>query len=105
MPPLETAWHTAGTTSGIVPATRTARDGARREILDAVRAALAKSGASTFTLAEVLNEMSRRNTGYAANTIRTMFTSHLCRNAPDHASVTYADLERVDRGVYRLAID
>ncbi|ANZ43299.1 hypothetical protein BBK82_36100 [Lentzea guizhouensis] len=85
------------------PPTRATRDGARREILDAVQAVLTRSGASTFTLAEIVTEMSHRNTGYAERTIRTMVTSHLCRNAPDHASITYDDLERVSRGVYRLA--
>ncbi|MEU0878138.1 hypothetical protein ABZ345_06035 [Lentzea sp. NPDC005914] len=95
----------AGTASGIAPATRAIREGARREILDAVRAVLTRSGASTFTLAEIVTEMSRRNTGYADSTIRTMVTSLLCRNAPDHASITYDDLERVGRGIYRLATD
>ncbi|MEU4746204.1 hypothetical protein AB0G02_37885, partial [Actinosynnema sp. NPDC023658] len=78
------------------------RDGARREILDAIRALLTRSGASTFTVPEVIDEMARRGTGYAEATVRTMVTSHLCRNAPDHAATTYDDLERVDRGTYRL---
>jgi hypothetical protein len=42
-------------------------------------------------------------TGNAESTIRTMIVSHLCRNAPDHAATTYDDLERVGRGLYRLA--
>lgn len=47
--------------------------------------------------------MTRRCTGYAESTIRTMITAHLCRNAPDNAATTYDDLERTDRGRYRLA--
>lgn len=46
--------------------------------------------------------MLRRGTSYAESTIRTMVVSHMCTNAPDHASVTYDDFERVDRGAYRL---
>ncbi|HEX6339751.1 DUF7669 domain-containing protein [Umezawaea sp.] len=87
------------------PSSAAARAGARREILDAVRAVLGRSGASTFTLAEIVAEMTRRHSGYAESTVRTMVTSHLCRDAPDHASTTYDDLERVSRGVYRLARD
>jgi hypothetical protein len=83
----------------IVPGTR---DGARREILAAIRAVLARSGGTTYTPAQVLMEMTRRGTGYAESTIRTMVTAHMCRNAPDNAGTTYDDLERIDRGVYRL---
>jgi hypothetical protein len=66
---------------------------------------LTRSGESTFTLAEVVAEMARRGTGYAESTIRTMVPSHLCRNAPSHATTTYDDLERIDRGLYRLVPD
>ncbi|MCW2862532.1 MAG: hypothetical protein JWP48_4240 [Actinoallomurus sp.] len=55
-----------------------------------------------FTPAQVVTEMTRRGTGYAESTIRTMVTAHMCRNAPDNAGTTYDDLERIDRGVYRL---
>jgi hypothetical protein len=79
------------------------RDGVRREILDAIRAVLTRSGGGTFTPAEIVAEMTRRGTGYAESTIRTMITGHLCRNAPDNAATTYDDLERIDRGRYRLA--
>lgn len=84
------------------PLSRPARDGARREILDAIRAVLTRSGPDTLTPAEIVTEMTRRNTGYAESTIRTMITGHLCRNAPDNAATTYDDLERVSHGRYRL---
>lgn len=84
---------------GSVPAGT--RDGARPEILDAVRAVTVRSGAETFTVAQIVGEMTRRGTGYAESTIRTMITGHMCANAPDNAATTYDDLERVDRGVYR----
>jgi hypothetical protein len=78
------------------------RDGARREILEAIHAVLIRSGGDTFTPAEIVAEMTRRRTGYAESTIRTMITGHLCWNAPDNAGTTYDDLERIDRGRYRL---
>jgi hypothetical protein len=78
-----------------------AREGARREILAAIDALTARSGRPEFALADVVQEMRRHGTGYAESTIRTMVTSHLCANAPDHAGVTYDDLLRVDRGLYR----
>ena len=81
---------------------RPTRDGARREILDAIHAVLTRSGTDTFTPTEIITEMSRRNTGYAETTIRTMITGHLCGNAPDNAAITYDDLERIDHGRYRL---
>ncbi|HEX7303810.1 DUF7669 domain-containing protein [Lentzea sp.] len=90
------------TPSPRTPSPRMPRNGARQEILDAARAVLTRSGATTFTLAEVLTEMARRDTRYKEQTIRTMVTSHLCRNAPDHAATTYDDFERVGRGVYRF---
>jgi hypothetical protein len=75
--------------------------GARGEILAAIEAIVTRSGSETFALDEVLIEMRRKNSRYADSTVRTMVTSHMCANAPDHAAKTYDDLERVDRGLYR----
>ncbi len=75
--------------------------GVRGEIHRAVRAVLARSGGTTFRLDEVLREMRNAGSRYAESTIRTMVTSHLCANAPDHAAATYRDFERVERAVYR----
>ncbi len=77
------------------------RLGARREILDAIDALLLRSGANSVTVEDVVYELRRRGTTYAESTVRTMMTSHMCANAPDHAAVTYDDLERVGRGRYR----
>lgn len=82
---------------------RRTRDGARYEILQAIRAVLARSGDTSFTVAQVIAEMTRRDTGYPKSTISTMITAHMCRNAPDNAATTYDDLERIGRGIYRLA--
>lgn len=61
-----------------------------------------RSGSDTLTPAQVIAEMTRRGTGYAESTIRTMVTAHMCGNAPDNAGTTYDDIERIDRAVYRL---
>jgi hypothetical protein len=79
------------------------RNGARREILEAIRFVLARSNGSTFTVAGITEEMHRVGTGYAESTIRTMISAHMCANAPDNAGTTFDDLERTERGVYRLA--
>ncbi len=63
---------------------------------------LTRSGGTTFTLTEVVDEMRRRRTGYAESTIRTMVGAHMCTNAPDNAGTTYDDFWRVDGGTYRL---
>jgi hypothetical protein len=80
----------------------TVRTGVRQEILDAVHAALTRSGSETFTLIDILDEMARRNTAYAESTIRTMVTSHMCANAGYRTPSSHADLQRVDRATYRL---
>lgn len=70
--------------------------GAREDIL----AAIARLGHETFTVMDVLREM--RGTEYTDSTIRTHVTSRMCADSPDHHGTTYADLERVDRGRYRV---
>jgi hypothetical protein len=78
------------------------REGARSEILRAARAVLARKGSSTFTMSEIVVEMHHRGTGYADSTIRTMIGSHLCADSMGDGVAPYEDLERVDRGHYRL---
>jgi hypothetical protein len=74
--------------------------GARQEILRAVEAITTRSGRRTFTIAEVVVEM--RGSRYAESTVRTMVSSHLCAQAQGPGVDSYTDLERVDRGMYRL---
>ncbi len=75
--------------------------GVRGEIHQAVRAVLTRSGSATFSLDEIVREMGSHGSRYAESTVRTMVSSHLCANAPDHAAVTYKDFERLGRGLYR----
>jgi hypothetical protein len=95
--------HTSSTPppDGSPPNPASGRLGARDEILDAIDALLVRSGANSVTVEAVLFELRRRGTTYAESTIRTMMTSHMCANAPDHAAKTFKDLERVGRGSYR----
>ena len=84
------------------PATAIPTATARSEILAAVRAVVARSGRDVFTPLDVVSEMRKRGSRYAETTIRTSITAHMCSNAPDNAATTYDDLERLDRGQYRL---
>jgi hypothetical protein len=46
--------------------------------------------------------MRARRSQYAESTVRTMVTAHMCANATGPGVSPYRDLERVDRGIYRL---
>jgi hypothetical protein len=77
-------------------------EGAREQILRAARRLDGGRGAS-FTIAEIVAEVRRYGATLADSTIRTHVTSRMCANAPKNHGTVYADLERVDRGRYRLA--
>jgi hypothetical protein len=77
-------------------------DGARQEILTAARNLASRSPDGSFTLMQVIAELRRTGTRYAESTIRTHVTSRMCADSPDHHGTTYDDLERLDRGRYRL---
>lgn len=77
-------------------------DGARQEILTAARRLISRSPDGSFTLAQILDEVCRADSRYAESTIRTHVTSRMCGDSPDHHGTTYDDLERLDRGRYRL---
>src|SRR5436309_9380998 len=74
----------------------------RDEILDCAREVINQKGRNEFTIKDILGCMRRHGTKYSDSTIRTHIVSRLCANAPDHHAVTYPDLERTDRGAYRL---
>lgn len=73
---------------------------AREQILSAVDP-ITNGGQRTFTIAEVVGELRRRQTRFAESTIRTHISSRMCVSAPDHHGTTYAHFERVDHGEYR----
>ena len=62
---------------------------------------LESTGRQTFSPDDVVMEMKLRGSPYAESTIRTHVVSWMCADAPGHHGVTYDDLERVGRGLYR----
>jgi hypothetical protein len=86
------------------PTDRRTREGARQEILAAAAAVTTRSGSPAFSLPDIIAEMHRRGTGYADSTIRTMISSHMCADAHGPGISEYNDLERIDRGTYRLRV-
>jgi hypothetical protein len=87
-----------------LPTSRLA-DSARKEILVAAHRLASRSSDGSFTLMEILTELRRTGTQYTESTIRTHVTSRMCADSPDHHGTTYDDLERMDRGRYRLRRD
>jgi hypothetical protein len=53
-------------------------------------------------LLQVVAELRRADTRYAESTICTHVASRMCADSPDRHGTTYEDLERLDRGLYRL---
>ena len=74
----------------------------RDEILTCANRIVSVKGCNEFTIAEILTCMRSEGTLYSESTIRTHITSRMCHNVPKHHGTTYDDLERVERGVYRL---
>lgn len=74
----------------------------RDEILECAKSVIEKSGSDHFAIPEIISCMDKRGTRYAESTIRTHIVSRMCANAPDNHAVTYRDLERTERGEYRL---
>lgn len=56
----------------------------------------------TFTVSDVLEQLRAQGSELAESTVRTHITSRMCADSSDHHGTTYDDLERVERGVYRL---
>lgn len=77
---------------------------AREQVLAAARLLAARSPDGTFTVAEVVEEVRRSDGRLADSTVRTHVVSRMCVNAPDHHATVFPDLERVDRGRYRLTL-
>jgi hypothetical protein len=74
---------------------------AREQILSAIDH-ITTDPTDTFTVSDVWAELTSRGTNLSERTVRTHITSRMCRDAPDNHGTTYDDLERVERGVYRL---
>lgn len=75
--------------------------GARAEILAAIDSLAVRSGRPEVSPDDVVRELRRRGSRYAASTIRTMMTSHMCRQTQGPGIGTHDDLDRSGRGLYR----
>ena len=76
--------------------------GTAREQILAVLDELLCDPSDTFIVQDVVDALNRRGTDVADSTIRTHVTSRMCADAPNNHGTTYNDLDRVDRGTYRL---
>lgn len=70
--------------------------------MDAMVALERRSKKSLFGLSEIVSEVMQRGSNYEISTIRTEITSRMCAQAPKNHGVVYADLDRVNRGMYAL---
>lgn len=74
----------------------------REEIIDCAKGIINRKGVNEFSILEILECMHRKGTEYSESTIRTHIASSMCVNAPANHVVRYADLERIDRALYKL---
>ena len=74
----------------------------REQILAAAKQITQSKNQNEFTILEILNYLTKQNTHYKENTIRTHITSKMCGNAPSNHAVTYNDLTRIKPDVYSL---
>lgn len=74
----------------------------REEILAAMPDVCRVSADGTFSPDDVVKALAARGSRFSAATVRTHVMSRMCANAPDHHGSVTQDLERVDRGRYRL---
>lgn len=75
---------------------------ARSQLLEAINTLVSRSGRPEVTVQDVVDEMRRVGSRYAESTVRTMLTSHMCAQVQGTNIGTYDDVDRVDRGTYRL---
>lgn len=74
---------------------------AREQILAAI-GRITMGPADSFTVSQILAELTTSGTDLAESTIRRHVTSRMCCDSPDNHGTTYDGLDRVGRGVYRL---
>ena len=95
---VRSVFYEAGLTGPEERGSATCRD----EVLSAARQVMQSSNRDHFTIPEVISHMRRNGTRYANSTIRTHIVSRMCANAPENHAVTYRDLERTNRGEYKV---
>ena len=61
-----------------------------------------RHGRHIFRLYEIVQEVFAKTDRYAESTVRTHISAHMCAQAPVNAAFVTDDLDRVDRGLYKL---
>ena len=74
----------------------------RDEILAVARKLSRDRPDGTFTAQEIVTAMRERGTRHLDTTIRRHVATQMCRNAVGDSAGKYNDLERVERGRFRL---
>lgn len=74
----------------------------REDILTVARVLARASADGTFSSQEVVAALRARGTMHLDTTIRRHVASEMCRNATGPGAGKYHDLERVERGRFRL---
>jgi len=73
----------------------------RDEVLKAFGRLEDRHGRTTFSPAEIVQEVMSVTDRFKESTIRTHVVSRMCADAPDHHAVVYRDLDRAGHGLYR----
>jgi hypothetical protein len=73
----------------------------RKQVLEAFARLERRHGRTVFSPWEVIQEVCAVTDEYPEATIRTEIVSRMCAQAPVHHAVTYNDLDRVGRGLYK----
>ena len=75
----------------------------RERILEVAGALARRTPQGTFSVQDVIEEMQVRGLPYSRNTIYVCMAVVMCKDAPRCRKLQFGDLERVAKGVYRLA--
>jgi len=73
-----------------------------RDEIIAVMRAMHAAGNQTVSMSDVISAMKRRESSYEESTIRTHMGSRMLKGANQNHATKYDDIERVERGKYKL---
>ena len=74
----------------------------RDELLLLIKEHINSKGKNEFTLSEIVNLSKDKNLNFSESTIRTHISSRMCINSPQNHQTKYEDIERINRGNYKL---
>lgn len=75
----------------------------RERILEVARDLTRERAEGTFSVKDIIEEMMARGLPYSKNTIYVCLAVVMCKGAARRPLLQFDDLERVSKGVYRLA--